>query len=216
MSLPPFLEVTPVLVAPGRYSFTTRNSPLWTTFPPGTRIDAGNDGEEGEVTVSFPAESAFSLKDLLAQHKNMLPYSEAVALFHGLAQQFKTLASMHQLFNPFYDPRGIIVINGRGCVANPGALISSVDVGTPYTGSVERMPFLPPEVHTDKPNVLTPACAIYTLAALTGASMYPNWTQHMSTAEVTNQISEIVTTPLYWCLVRCLAVKPEERVILYL
>ena len=212
MTLPTLVSINPTQVAPGRFSLSTRDSPLWKTFPPGTRVQT----QDNITIVSFPAKSVISFKDLLSQYHNQLPYSVAVTFFHGLIKQFTTLSAAHQLFSPFYDPRNILVINGQGYIAHPGALIDIIDGGTPYTDSVKDAPFLPPEVHTGKPNVLTPACGIYTLAALTGASMFPHWAQSMSVDDVTEQIDEIVSTPLYWCLMRCLAVKPEERVILYL
>jgi hypothetical protein len=211
--MPTLLSLEPTLVAPGRFSLSTRDSPLWKTFPPSTRVQTHDDDV---VTVSFPAKSVISFKDLLSQYHNQLPYSVAVAFFHGLVKQFTTLSAAHQLFSPFYDPRNIIVIDGRGYIANPNALISIIDGGTPYTESAENVPFIPPEVHLGKPNLLTPACGIYTLAALTGASIFPHWAQRMSDDDITEQLHEIVTTPLYWCLLRCLAVDPEERVILYL
>lgn len=211
--MPTLLNLDPTLVAPGRYSLRTRSSPLWKTFPSGTRTQTHDNDV---VTVSFPAKSVLSFKELLSQYKNSLPHSVAVAFLHGLTEQFSVLASAHQLFSPFYDPRNILVIDGRGYIANPNALISIIDGGTPYTESVENAPFLPPEVHLEKPNLLTPACGIYTLAALTGASIFPHWAQSMSDDDITEQLHEIVTTSLYWCLLRCLAVEPEERVILYL
>lgn len=213
MSLPILASIEPIRVAPGRYSLTTSASALWKTFPPGTRVSTSDDGT---TIVTFPAKSAFSFKDFLLKHGKQLPYHVAVTFFHGLAEQFSRLATLHNLFDPFYDPRNIIVIDGRGYTAHPGGLISTTDRNVPYQSSIQKMPFLPPEVHSDRPNVLTPACGMYTLASLTGASMFPTWGQRMSASDISNQIEEIVTTPLYWCLMRCLEINPDDRVILYL
>ena len=199
-------------VAAGRYSITSHPSPLWKTFPPGTRLR----DLEGQTTISFPAESVFSFKDYLVRFQGSLPYHEAATLFHSLSDQLKTLSSLHGHYVPFYSPQDVIVIDGRGYVARPEVLFVVEDEQNSYPESLSNVPFIPPEIKATGPPIVTPACSLYTMASLVGASMFPKWSQHMSAEEIAATLSEIVTTPLYWAILRCTATRPTDRVILYI
>lgn len=199
--------------AAGHYVLESSPSPLWSTLPPGTTVNTSQE----KAIVSFPSKSAMTLGDYIKTKQDSLPYIDAQKLLTTLVRQLMELQQKHGLLVPFYTPNAIIVIDGGGYVADPAVLESLDDGKVQFKGSVEHVPFIPPEASSSKSAlILVPGSAYYTLASLIGATMFPSWPQRASRTENVALLEPIITTPLYWCLLRCLEDDPVQRVFLYL
>jgi hypothetical protein len=199
--------------AAGHYAFESSPSPLWNTFPPGTTVNTSHE----KTIVSFPSKSAMTLGDYIKSKHDSLPYIDAQKLLTSLVRQLMELQHQHGLLVPLYTPNAVVVIDGGGYVADPAILESLEDGKIHFKGSVEHVPFIPPEVSSSKSaSVLVPGSAYYTLASLIGATMFPSWPQRASRTDHIALLEPIITTSLYWCLLRCLEEDPTQRVFLYL
>ena len=198
----------------GRYILESSSSPLWHTFPPGTTINTSSDTS----SISFLSKSAMTLKEYIKTKQGSLPYIDAQKLLTTLVRQLMELQQKHGLLVPLYTPNAIVVIDGGGYVADPAILEPLNDGKVKFKGDIKLFPFIPPEVSSSKGSLtLTPSCAYYTLASLIGATMFPaSWPQRASQEDNIALLEPIITTPLYWCLLRCLEEDPVQRVFLYL
>ena len=158
-----------------------------------------------------------TLGDYIKSNQNSLPYIDAQKLLTSLIRQLMELQHKHGLLVPLYTPNAIIVIDGGGYVATP-SILESLEDGKVWTkGDIKHAPFIPPEVSSSKSaSVLVPGSAYYTLASLVGATMFPAWPQQASRTDNIALLEPIITTSLYWCLLRCLEEDPALRVFLYL
>ena len=158
-----------------------------------------------------------TLGDYIKSKQDSLPYIDAQRLLTTLVRQLMELQQKHGLLVPFYTPNAIIVIDGGGYVANPVVLEKPDNGQVQFKGSIEHVPFIPPEVSSSKSvSTLVSGSAYYTLASLIGATMFPSWPQRASRTENVALLEPIIMTPLYWCLLRCLEEDPAHRVFLYL
>ena len=199
--------------SPGLYSLQSRPSPLWSCFVPSTKVRTTSGG----ATVTFSASKVETLQQYMASNDSM-SYQEAYHLITGLYDQLLSLHTRHSLTVPFFSPLGIVLVDGRGYVADP-ALLTPLEDGEAHIPEIPSdLPFVPPELRTGakKDRTVDARVALYTLAGLCGASLFPEWNSLASYQDFVHTLEPIKHTSLYWCLLRCLETSADDRVFLFL
>jgi len=189
-----------------RYTAKAPASDLWGSFPPGilTVKPTGLEASAGRVE---------SLRAFVKRQGGALSYQAAVALAVSLASQYSRLLA-RGLAAPLYSASDIIVIDGQGYLANPTAVVSE---GSRVNLPVRGAQFVPPELRGRAgTSAATAPAGYYTMACVVADSIFPGIPEVPSDEDVAAALEPVIGLPLYWCLLRCLAAAPEDRVFLLL
>lgn len=197
--------------SPGQYVIKSTPSPLWSCFVLSSKVHNTSDSS----TISFSASRVETFKQYMVRNQEM-SYQDAYRLIIGLHHQLVEL-NKHHMTIPIFAPLGIILVDGRGYIADP-SLVSTLENDKVHIKELPSdTPFIPPELQKSSKSgwTVNNHISLYTLAALCGAAMFPNWKDDANYSEMVSYLSPIKNTSLYWCLLRCLENNATDRVFLF-
>ena len=199
--------------SPGIYSIQSQPSPLWSCFVPSAKVH----NTTNTTTILFSASKVETFKQYMVRNSAM-SYQDAYRLLIGLYDQLIELHTRQSLTVPIFSPLGIIIVDGRGYLADPSLVMPLADGKVHIPKISHDLPFVPPELRTGskKNQTVDARISLYTLAALCGAAIFPDWNALADYHELVHLLEPIKNTSLYWCLLRCLETCPDDRVFLFL
>ena len=185
------------------------NSNFWKLFPWERLSILRFKFSEDKTIIRFSATSVETLDQFIAQKHRRLSYDNALGLFLDIGNQLETLEK-RRLGIPQFDIDDIIVVNANTFFyINQDKILSITDekkmlVEVP----IHKNKFSSPELKAIKslPNTLPFQSGMFSLAALTSFCLTDDDNHNYSIA-----LQSILTTPLYYALLRCLHKEPIKR-----
>jgi hypothetical protein len=184
---------------------------FWANFP-FSLMNVLKQEKKGDVQkYTMRADKMEMLDEFIKKNKH-LHYNNCLSLLYDIGNQIQSL----EMFNvgiPFLKLSDILVVNSKHFfIINTERILpltnSAITISTPY----KRTSFFSPELQhlTGIPSTINWKSAYYSLASLV---VYCLTHQHiLGNVKAPGEILDtLYATKLYWALMRCLVVDPEDR-----
>lgn len=187
------------------------NKKFWLNFPYELLkiIDEKKEGAN-QKKMTVEAESVMPLKKLLKKHDKKLPYHMCMELLFNIGNQIQTLESL-DIGIAFIDLDDIIVINETTFLFINDKKIMNIKnnqivIDTP----LKKNMFFSPELKLIKklPTKISYKSSFFSLGLII-AFCYFNF--NLDGKEIKKKLRPIMTTKLYWALLRLLEQNPRDR-----
>ena len=186
---------------------------FWVNFPIAwfrlIKDKSNKDSKSREYTIR--AHKMEMLDGFVKKHK-YIPYDICLSMLRDIGNQIQSL-EMFNIGIPFLKLSDILVVDSKHFfIVNTDRILplsnSTITISTPY----KRTPFFSPELQnlTGIPSNVHWKSSYYSLASLI---VYCLTHKHiLGSIEVPGEIlDKIYATKLYWALMRCLVVEPDDR-----
>ena len=178
------------------------------------------------INYTLRLQSVQTLPQLLPHHKQRLSYQLSKLLLLTLGEQFSYLERNNKIILSI-NPHDIIVLSDRFFLyMEPQGMYTitrgdNVVIDTPP----KKSPFFSPELAaiTSIPSTVHKNSWMYSIASMVGFYLTNNSRFHTAIPKNTDTralfldlLESIQDTPVAFCLLRCVAYNPHERVYLYI
>ena len=185
------------------------NSNFWKFFPWERLSILRFRFSEDKTIIRFSATSVETLDQFMAQKHRRISYDNALGLFLDIGKQLETLEKK-SIGIPQFEIDDIIVVNANTFFyINQNKILPINDQNVmSMEVPIKKNKFSPPELIAIKslPNILPYQSGMYSLAALICFCLTNNDDNDYPIA-----LQSILTTPLYYALIRCLHKNPKKR-----